>query len=766
MTRRNNKEQNRTEKLKKILELEKDSGFDNSSVLGGLQSLSEKFIENNQVLELLEDYETKEPYERQVIVEEIENIVESDTEDSSLHAKDSQNLNRSVEKAIGVGKKRAKNLAEIGINTVRDLLFHFPRKIEDRRSEKKISQLQNGDKCTITGKVRGTVKIQPKKKLQLVKAKIEDETGEVYCIWFNQPWVRNQLNEGMEIALFGEVKKEYGKLQIENPIWEPANKKEKTRKLVPIYPATTDLSQRNMRWIIHQNVNKFLPWLSEFYPDEVANKYDLWNRKKALKNIHFPETLSNFIKARQSLSFSELYLFYYGLSVRTREKQGQSISIKVNKGRLNTFRQKIPFSLTSDQQRTLDEIMNDLQSPKPMNRLLQGDVGTGKTIVAAATAFIVSESKNQTALMVPTTVLAEQHFKNLSKIFRQLPLKPQILTGNTSSAQREGILKQLESGEIDILVGTHALLEEDINFENLGLLIIDEEQRFGVAQKEKLRKDYSPVNRLVLSATPIPRTITSTVFGEFEVSRLEEFPGGEKNIQTYWVSEGKRDQIYEYVRQKLKDSYQGFIVFPLIEESEKIDSHSAVEMQKSLSEKQLNGLKLGLLHGKMSEDRKAETIEKFRAGNLHAIVSTTVIEVGIDIPQANILVVEEADRFGLTQLHQLRGRIGRSSQKSYCFAIASPQTEKGRERLKAFRDILDGFELVEKDLEIRGPGDLLSSAQHGFQNSFYACDFLKDYDIMKKARKEVETALENQEKETEFNHLIEEYFGASFWKSI
>lgn len=766
MNRRNKKEQSKTEKLKKIFELEKDSGFDNNAVLGGLQSLSGKFIENNQVRELLDDYETKEPYERQEIVEEIENILESDSDETSTQPENLETLNIPVDQATGVGKKRAKNLAEIGIKTVRDLLFHFPRKIEDRRNEKTVSELKNGYKCTITGKVRGTVKIQPKRKLKLVKAKIEDETGVIYCIWFNQPWIKNQLNDGMEIALFGEVKKEYGKLQIENPIWEPVNKKEKTRKLVPIYPSTTDLSQRNMRWIIHQNVNSFLPSLREFYSDEVATKYELWNRKKALKKIHFPKTLSDFTRARQSLSFSELYLFYYGLSVRTREEQGQSISIKVNEGRLETFKHKIPFSLTSDQQRTIDEIMNDLQSSKPMNRLLQGDVGTGKTIVAAATGFIVSESKNQTALMAPTTVLAEQHYKNLSKIFRELPLKPQILTGNTSTSPREEILKELESGEIDILVGTHALLEEDINFHNLGLLIIDEEQKFGVAQKEKLRKDYSPVNRLVLSATPIPRTITSTVFGEFDVSRLEEFPGGEKNIQTYWVSEGKRDQIYEYVRQKLKNGYQGFIVFPLIEESEKIDSHSAVEMQKSLSEKQLNGLQLGLLHGKMNEDRKAETIEKFRKGELHAIVSTTVIEVGIDIPQANILVVEEADRFGLTQLHQLRGRIGRSGQKSYCFAIASPQTEKGRERLKAFRDILDGFELVEKDLEIRGPGDLLSSAQHGFHNSFYACDFLKDYDIMNKARKEVEKTLENQEKKTDINHLLQEYFGPGFWKSI
>ncbi|MFB6214781.1 MAG: ATP-dependent DNA helicase RecG, partial [Candidatus Bipolaricaulia bacterium] len=634
-------------------------------------------------------------------------------------------------------------------------------RIEDRRVQKDISEVKKGDSCTVVGEVKGLTKLKPRRKVELVKAEIQDGTGTLYPVWFNQPWVKKQLNQETEIAVYGEVKREYGEIQMENPVWEPKEEKEKTRKLVPIYPGTEDLSQKVIRWVVRRNLKKFLPAVEQFPDLSTAEKHGLWGRRTALRKIHVPENAEDFERARKSLSFSELFLFYVSMMDKTESESEETPSLTVGEGELVEFRENLPFSLTEDQESVLEEIVTELEAPEPMNRLLQGDVGTGKTVVAAAAGYVVGTSGFHTAMMAPTTVLAEQHFRNLEKLFFDLPVDVEILTGDTSKGDREEILSRLESGEIDILVGTHALLEESVTFAALNLVIIDEEQRFGVAQKERLGWAEAPVNKLVLSATPIPRTITATVYGEFEVSRLEEFPRGEKNVKTYWVSESKRDQVYEYVKDKMSEGSQAFIVLPLIEESDDRDLRSAVETHKELCENQLEGFNLGLLHGKMSQEEKGEKIEKFERGEFEGLVSTTVIEVGVDIPRARLLVVEEADQFGLTQLHQLRGRIGRSGDKSYCFAIGSPSTSEGRERLEAFRDISDGFELVEKDLEIRGPGDLLSSAQHGFRNSFRACNFLRDYDIMTKAREEAVRFLDDGYDES-LDEIFENYFAGGF----
>ncbi len=764
MSPRNNREESAESKVLKIIQLERETGFNDQAVLGGLESISETLLDDDEIAEVLEGYGEKDPYEREEVVDEVRNLLVTGSDGGRGDMKEAPAMGAPVTDAVGVGDKRAKDLENLGIETVRDLLFHFPRRIEDRREVKKIRELEDGDEFTVVGTVEGTTMIQPRRNLKLVKAAVNDDTGTLYGIWYNQPWINNQLNKGKKIAIYGKTQREYGKLQMENPVWEPASKKNKTRRVVPIYPASENLSQSKISWIIRRNLRMLLQSVPEFFPDEVIEKYGLWNRREAIKKIHSPRSPEDFETARRSLSFAELYLFYYGFKTRTEEEEGPELGMGVDEEKLEEFLKAIPFSPTGDQERTLQEVADDLREGTPMNRLLQGDVGTGKTLVAAGSAFLAKEGGYQTALMAPTTVLAEQHYENLSKIFSPLEVEIELLTGNTPKGHREELLSSLKSGEVDVLVGTHALLEEGVDFQGLGLVIIDEEHRFGVAQKEKLREDYRPVNRLILSATPIPRTITSTIYGEFEISRLEEFPGGEKQIKTYWVSDSKRDQVYEYVRRKLEEGDKGFIVFPLIEESEEVDSNAAVEMQKELSENQLKGLELGLLHGKMSQEEKAETIERFREGDLDAIVATTVIEVGIDIPQANILVVDDADHFGLTQLHQLRGRIGRSGQRSYCFAIGSPNTDEGRRRLKSFRDILDGFDLVEEDLKIRGPGDLLSSNQHGFQNSFYACDFLNDYDIMKNARKEAENLVEKDGRDEDLEGVLDEYFEDAPWK--
>ncbi|MFB6291133.1 MAG: ATP-dependent DNA helicase RecG [Candidatus Bipolaricaulia bacterium] len=746
-------------KVRKILQLEKNTGFQDEAVMGGLESLISGLIEDEEIKKLLEGYSEKKPFARQEIVEDVENLLEST---GGKDRSEELSLNQPINDAVGVGAKRSKQFSQLGIDTLRDLFFHFPRRIEDRRNQKDISELKNGDKCTVVGEVKGLTKLKPRRKVELVKAELQDGTGTIYPVWFNQPWVKNQLNQESEIAIFGEVKREYGEIQMENPVWEPKEKKEKTRKLVPIYPGTEDLSQKVISWVIRKNLEKFLSAVKQFPSLDRTEHQGFWGRKTALNKAHKPEEPEDFERARQSLSFSELFLFYVRMLQETTHDRGKTPRLSVSEEVLEEFRDHLPFSLTEDQEVVLEEIIADLESSKPMNRLLQGDVGTGKTVIAAAAGYVTSTSGFQTALMAPTTVLAEQHFRNLKNIYRHLPLEVELLTGDTTKEKKEEILSRLRSGEIDMLVGTHALLEESVSFHELNLAIIDEEQRFGVAQKERLGWAEAPLNKLVLSATPIPRTITATVYGQFEVSRLEEFPRGEKNVKTYWVSESKRDQVYEYVKDKMNEGSQAFIVLPLIEESDDQELRSAVNTHKELSEKQLQEFNLGLLHGRMSQEEKSKKIEKFEKGDYQGLVSTTVIEVGVDIPRARLLVVEEADQFGLTQLHQLRGRIGRSGDKSYCFAIGSPSTSEGRERLEAFRDISDGFKLVERDLEIRGPGDLLSSAQHGFRNSFRACNFLDDYDIMTKAREEANRFLESNEEDNSLSEIFESYFAGGF----
>ncbi|MFP4508103.1 MAG: ATP-dependent DNA helicase RecG [Candidatus Acetothermia bacterium] len=743
-------------KLKKILKLEKKTGFQNEAVLGGLESLSDSLIQDARIRELLDGYDEKKPFNRGEVVEEIENYLESS--DTST-AESEVSLEDPIKNAAGVGDKREEKFLDLGVRTIRDLFFYFPRRIEDRRKVKKISEVSTGESCTVLGKVEGLSKLEPRPGVELVKAAINDGTGTVYPVWFNQPWIKNQLRQEDEVAVYGEVKREYGERQMENPTWEPAEEKSKTRKLVPVYPATEDLSQKVIRWIIRKNLIKYIDAVQQFPSSKTVKEHGFMERKTSFKRIHEPLETGDFEEARRSLSFSELFLFYTELLQESEEKKVETPQLSRLGDRLEEFRGKLSFDLTDDQERALGDLAEDLKSPEPMNRLLQGDVGTGKTVVAAAASYMVISSGYQVGMMAPTTVLAEQHYRNLENLFRDLSAEVELLTGDLSKKRRENVLSRLESGEIDLLVGTHALLEETVTFSSLNLVVIDEEQRFGVAQKEKLGWGSRTVNKLVLSATPIPRTITATVYGEYEVSRLEEFPHGEKDVSTYWISNSKRNQVYEYVKKELKGDSQAFIVLPLIEESDQQEVKSAIKTREELAEKQLKGFEIGLLHGRMKSEEKSEVLRRFEKRELDALVSTTVIEVGVDIPSANILIVEEADQFGLTQLHQLRGRIGRSGDKAYCFAIGSPTTEEGRERLEAFRDISDGFQLVEKDLEIRGPGDLLSSAQHGFHNSFRACNFLKDYDIMKVARDEARKRIELEGESGRLKDLFEKYFG-------
>ncbi|MFW6013457.1 MAG: ATP-dependent DNA helicase RecG [Candidatus Bipolaricaulota bacterium] len=747
-------------KILKILELERQKEFSNDAVLGGLEEFIENNCEKQKVRQTVQGYAEKNLLERKECINELENLLQSDSPISSSGSEESLQPTDPIEKATGVGTKRGELLRDLGLETVEDLFFYFPRKLEDRREIRPISDLKPGIECTVTGKVQTVQLIRPKKGVELVKVALQDDSQEkLFAIWFNQPWLKKQFEKGHKLAVFGEIERHYGELQIENPIWEPAERKEKTRQLVPIYSGTEDLKQSTIRWIIGENLPQYLQAVTEYVPGELLTREELFSRREAFWFIHNPEGEKQFEKARKSLAFAELYLFHLGITNQKWEERGQGFALEVDREQLQSFKDKLPYDLTEDQEKAIMEVVRDLEAEEPMERLLQGDVGVGKTVVAAAAIFLAAQDGSQAALMAPTTVLARQHFRTLSELFSELPLEVLSLSGNTDGEERKDALKKLGQGAAGAVVGTHALLEDEVDFSDLKLVVIDEEQRFGVAQRARLKYKDQFVNALVMSATPIPRTFTATLYGQYAVSKLEERPWGERCIDTYWVDEAYREEVYEFLKDKLAEGGKAFIVVPRVEESEEAGLKSAEALLKELERNRLKQFNLDLLHGRMPRSEKERVLQDFSRGTTEAIVSTTVIEVGIDIPEADLLVIEQADQFGLTQLHQMRGRIGRKGQQAYCVAIASPTTDNGRRRLEAFRDILDGFELVEEDLRIRGPGDLLGAQQHGFENSFRACDLLKDLDIVSSARKAALDKLEQGRPGEEILAEFERIFG-------
>ncbi|MBI3459631.1 ATP-dependent DNA helicase RecG, partial [Candidatus Acetothermia bacterium] len=662
--------------------------------------------------------------------------VPESTEQTSQPSHETRSLQSPVRYAKGVGPEREKLLNKLGIQSIEDLLTYFPRRLEDRSQIKKVAQARHGEKVVIRGNVRAANVITPRKGLEIFKVAVQDNTGVIYAVWFNQPWLKNQISTKEPISIYGEVERGYSQIQMSNPIWEPADKNLLTGRLVPIYPATEGLTQNVLFRLIRENFSAYRDLIAELIPEEVRTPHDLMPRVQAFERIHFPTGVQEHERARRTLAFEEFFIFQIGVALEKQkavERVGHSM--KISDERLEVFYEVLPFRLTNAQRQSIEEIRADMVLPKPMNRLLQGDVGSGKTVVAATACFIAHEAGYQSAIMAPTEILAEQHYQRLKQIFSTVKNAPkvQLLIGSLPERDKEVIRRAVKYGEIDILIGTHALIQDDVEFKNLGFAVIDEQHRFGVIQRAQLEKKGENIDILVMSATPIPRTITLTLYGQFEISILDELPF-EKKIQTYWVSEDKRDGIYEFVIAELKKDCQAYIVYPLIEESEELDLQAATEAKAELEQTVFKEFRVALLHGRMDEEEKKSVMEQLRKKEIDVLVSTTIIEVGIDVPDATIMVIEHADRFGLAQLHQLRGRIGRAGQKSYCFAIAKAKSEEGRARLEVFRDNLDGFKIAEEDLKIRGPGELLGYAQHGLDTTIRAADLIADLDIMKLAR--------------------------------
>jgi ATP-dependent DNA helicase RecG len=711
--------------VRKVLELERKQGFQDRAVIGGLEGFISRHLPEGR--ELVGGYRAADLAHRAQALERLEQLL-AELEGGQAQPRE---LHRPIEELPGVGEKRALLLKKLGIHTIEDLLTYFPRRLEDRSRRKRIGELRPGDEVTVTGTVKAKSRMRVRPHLELIKVAVDDGTGFLFAIWYNQPWVWEELRQGERYAFFGKVQSRYGELQMENPVWEPAGADFYTGRWVPIYPTTEGLTQATLQWLIQRALRRYGRVIPELFPQELRRRWGLLPRAEAIKRIHSPAGPEDYERARRTLAFEELLLLQVGLLLRERGEAGRALA--VDRKLLKKFLAQLPFSLTPSQKRALAAIEEDLKAPRTMLRLLQGDVGSGKTVVAAGACVLTISAGAQAAVMAPTEILAQQHFLVLRELLSPLPLRVELLAGGLPPKQREKLLREISAGEVQLVVGTHALIQEDVEFSDLGLAVVDEQHRFGVIQRAALEQKGRGTNILVMSATPIPRTVVLTLYGQFEVSVLEEMPLPRERVRTVWVSESRREEVYQEIGELLAKGEKGYVIFPLVEESEELDLRAATEAYMELS-RRFPGVKVGLLHGRLSSEEKQSVMAAFRAGEVQLLVATTVVEVGLDVPDASFLVIEHADRFGLAQLHQLRGRIGRGGQEAVCFAIADPKTEEARKRLTAFRDISDGFKIAEADLRIRGPGDLLGTAQHGFVSRLRAANLVRDVGLLERAR--------------------------------
>jgi ATP-dependent DNA helicase RecG len=647
----------------------------------------------------------------------------------------------------GVGPRRAADFQRVGLSTVEDLLYRFPIRYEDRGHLQPIATLRAGQQVSITGRIQSSrLRTTRRPGFKIFEVLIGDASGSVTAVWMNQPFLQDILRRDVQVVLFGPVEARPG-LQLMNPDYEiietgDAESVESeealtvhTGRIVPVYEKAGAMTPKMQRRLVHEVLSRMPPDLPDPFPESVRERLRLPDRRTALMEAHFPapgtsqDQLNDFrTPAQVRLIFEEFFLFQLGLTLRKRAavREAKPRAILVDNRIRESARAILPFRLTEGQKSALKEIVEDMQRPTPMNRLLQGDVGAGKTIVALLAALVAMENGLQVAFMAPTEILAEQHFLGLRKLLEKSRFRIELLTGATAGLRRRDLLARLAAGDIHMTVGTHALVQGTVNFHALGLAIIDEQHRFGVVQRATLRAKGLMPDVLVMTATPIPRTLALTVYGDLDVSVIRDMPPGRRPILTTVRPESRREDVYEEVRRQLEEGRQAYVVYPLIEESEKVDLRAATEMADDLQQEVFPAYRVALLHGRMKQDAKDRVMRAFAGGDIHVLVSTTVIEVGIDVPNATVMVIEHAERFGLSQLHQLRGRVGRSSHQSYCvFLYQYPISKQGRERLKALADTTDGFEIAERDLQLRGPGDFFGTRH-----------LLRDHSLMENARDE------------------------------
>jgi ATP-dependent DNA helicase RecG len=659
-------------------------------------------------------------------------------------------LETEVQYVKGVGTKLAQVLSKLNIYTLGDLLFHLPRRYEDRRQFRKIAHARAGDAVTVSGKLV-TVDNVKVRNLTLTKAYLDDGSGVLELVWYNQPYMKDTLNKlrNSQIVAYGIIKESPYGLQMETPEWEDLpdgadpDSLLSVNRIVPIYPLTEGIRQKRMRQIIW-NAVQYAHLAPEILPRSVRERLGLMPIQQAIAQIHFPDSEQAIDPARQRLVFEEFFLMQLGVGMqRQRTRQERGIAMRIDADRLNEMLHRlVPFDLTNAQKRVIGEIWSDMAQPHPMNRLLQGDVGSGKTIVAAAAILAAVDNQYQAAMMAPTEILAEQHYINLHRLFQPLGISVELLVGRLSNKQRQQARERIATGRGMVAVGTHALIQEGVEFARLGLAIIDEQHRFGVLQRAALRDKGVMPHVLVMTATPIPRTLTLTLYGELDVSIIDELPPGRKPVRTHWKTPEERLKVYAGVRKLVEQGRQAYVICPLIDESDKLQVRAAEQMAEHLQKDVFPDLRVGLLHGRMKPAEKEAVMDAFRVGELQILVSTTVIEVGVDVPNAAAIVIEDADRFGLAQLHQLRGRVGRSEHQSYCVLIANPKSDDGQRRMEIMTRTNNGFLIAEEDLRIRGPGEIYGTRQSGMP-SFRVADLVKDMRLLEVARQEAFHLLES-----------------------
>lgn len=651
-------------------------------------------------------------------------------------------MNWPIDTVDGVGEKLKEQLEEFGIRTVQDLLFYFPNRYENYEI-KPLSELIHDEKVTIEGQVIGDpiVTYYGRKKSRLV-LRIQVEHAIVKGVLFNRPFAKKQLVPGDIVTLTG--KWDQHRLQI--TVEQYKKGKAKTdQPIQPVYYVKQPIKSFQLKKIIQKALAQYGRDIDELLPSTYLTSYKLLTRAKALQEIHFPTSFQALKQAKRRFIYEELLLFQLKMQLlrKKNRERTQGNSQLFDLAPVNQFIDKLPFQLTKAQNRSLQEILQDMRSPYRMNRLLQGDVGSGKTAVAAISLYASVIAGKQGAIMVPTEILAEQHMLSLQALFGK-DVSIALLTGSVKGKKRKEILAMVENKSIDIIVGTHALIQEDVHFANLGTVIVDEQHRFGVNQRKALRDKGIDPDVLFMTATPIPRTLAITSFGDMDVSQIDEMPVGRKPVETYWVKDNMLTRVLQFIQKEVEQGSQAYVICPLIEESDKLDIQNAVDLYQQLQEAYSSyQIDVGLLHGRLHNDEKEEVMQQFASNQVQVLVSTTVVEVGVNVPNATVMVIYDAERFGLSQLHQLRGRVGRGSAQSYCILIADPKGDVGKERMKIMTETINGFELAEQDLQLRGPGDFFGKKQSGLPE-FKVADIVQDYRALETARNDAQSIVYNQ----------------------